>query len=481
MQIMPAPLVVATMAELALLSTAHQDFALVQPPAGFKRIKYPDSFKASLMQVANEGYEAFNLAHVGMDEVFLATLGIPDDMRFVVTILMEGTDREVQVNLPRCLASIERAADTCLRRSKEIVEKYESVQELIFEMGEGGMNTQSATEEEKAELEALKTNEQLKNKQLEEERAKAEVEEQKMKEQLEKREKIYEESLDEMPGSWGILAMKANERFWDFAAAAATSAARQVLVVENNFRAKEAKVKIPKRMSAQTKLVYSQDLMLHPEQLELGQKEFFDGDFVRNFDEDRSHLEAIRVFFDAAQENIKEPEVDPDLKARVEPFIKSVQETLNKVDFAEVLDPEDTDVPAIKAEMKALHTRALKFQTEASIILKAALQRTTPATVKAIKEAAGGDRKETEMAMRHAQAKYTTTAAIFANTQKEYRKTSQALMEANLVFKESLAKISRLDVSTASVRDILNMLTEVRLNTAYTIKSSFSIPRASNC
>ena len=459
MQIMPAPLVVATLAELALLSTAHQDFSLVQPAAGFKRIKYPNSFKASLMQVANEGYEAFNLAHVGMDEVCLATLGIPGDMKFVVSILTQGTDREVQVNLPRSLANIERAADTCLLRSQEIVAKYESVQELIFEMNESGMNTQSATEEEKAELEALRKNEELKKKQLEEEKATAEVEDKKMKEQLDRREKIYEDALDKMQGSWEILALKANERFWDYVPAAAISATRQF---QCELRAKEANIKIPKRISAQTKLLCSQDLMLHPEQIELGQKEFFDGEVVS---QNHAHLDAMFVFFGAAQESIKEPEVDPDLKARVEPFYKSVLETFNKVEDAWLVDSEDVDVPAIKAEMKALHTTALKFQTEASFVLKLALTRTTPATVKAIQEARGGDRRETEMDVRNAQAKFETTSAIFSNTQKEYRKTSEALMEANLMFKESLAKISSLDVSTASVRDILKMLTEVRLNT----------------
>ena len=84
---MPAPTAVATLAQLAILSTAHQDFPLVAPAQGFKRVNHPESFKACLMQVANEGYEAFNLAHVGMDEVRLATLGIPGDMKFVVQIL----------------------------------------------------------------------------------------------------------------------------------------------------------------------------------------------------------------------------------------------------------------------------------------------------------------------------------------------------------------------------------------------------------
>merc|ERR1712037_825976 len=87
-QILPAPLAVATLAELAYLSTSTIDFPIVEPAGGFKRIKYRDSFKASLTQLCNEGYEAFALSHEAMDDVRLSTLSIPTDMKFVVKLLM---------------------------------------------------------------------------------------------------------------------------------------------------------------------------------------------------------------------------------------------------------------------------------------------------------------------------------------------------------------------------------------------------------
>jgi len=169
-QITPVPMAVASLAQLAVLSTAHVDFKLIQPVGGFKSIKYPDSFKASLMQVSNEGYEAFNLSHIAMDEIRLTTLNIPGDMKMAVEILIKGTDREVEVNLAKVLNSIESAADTCLERSNDVVAKYESVRKLVDELLETGMSTKGASEDKKEMFELQRENQQKKERFFEQEK-----------------------------------------------------------------------------------------------------------------------------------------------------------------------------------------------------------------------------------------------------------------------------------------------------------------------
>ena len=244
------------------------------------------------MQVAKEGFDAFNLSHVAMDDVRLATLAIPGDMKFVVSILMKGTDREVQVNLPKALASIERTADTCLQRSKEVVEKYDSVRLLIDELNETGMSTKGANEKEKEEMELRRKNEEMRKKYLEEEQKKVEAEAEQMKKQLEQREKEYQGALNDMPGPWKVLAMSTLESGMSIVTTCATAGISKVITAvdtavnaslkrdqgppKDQAQADAVEPK-PKRMSAQTKCVYSQGLKMHAEHIDLGQEKLFDG------------------------------------------------------------------------------------------------------------------------------------------------------------------------------------------------------------
>lgn len=60
----PAPMCIALLGQLMLIST-EKDFSLKmrEPKDGFKYMQYPESFRASLVQVCNAGWRAFNEAH----------------------------------------------------------------------------------------------------------------------------------------------------------------------------------------------------------------------------------------------------------------------------------------------------------------------------------------------------------------------------------------------------------------------------------
>ena len=92
-------------------------------------------FKPSLMQVSHEGWHAFNKAHSGMNEIRQLTDQIPGTMREVLNILLNMQDEEeVAALLPISLKSLEDVADSCLARSKEVEDKFNSVRELIDEL-----------------------------------------------------------------------------------------------------------------------------------------------------------------------------------------------------------------------------------------------------------------------------------------------------------------------------------------------------------
>ncbi|KAL0172459.1 hypothetical protein M9458_032770 [Cirrhinus mrigala] len=84
----PAPLSIAILGELVFISSST-DFSINKNPPknGYKFIKYPDSFRACLMQVCNTGWWAFNEAHKSMDQIRLHTAQVPDYMKTAVKIL----------------------------------------------------------------------------------------------------------------------------------------------------------------------------------------------------------------------------------------------------------------------------------------------------------------------------------------------------------------------------------------------------------
>ena len=70
-------------------------------------------FKPSLMQVSHDGWQAFNKAHSGMNEIRQQTDRIPGDMKEVLNILLNmQDDQEVAALLPISLKSLEDVADS---------------------------------------------------------------------------------------------------------------------------------------------------------------------------------------------------------------------------------------------------------------------------------------------------------------------------------------------------------------------------------
>ena len=108
-------------------------FVAQEPKGGFQRLRWTQ-FKPSLMQVSHEGWEAFNKAHSGMNEIRQLTDRIPGDMKEVLNILLNMPDDHVVSLLPISLKSLEEVADSCLERSKEVEKKFNCVRELIDEL-----------------------------------------------------------------------------------------------------------------------------------------------------------------------------------------------------------------------------------------------------------------------------------------------------------------------------------------------------------
>uniref|UniRef100_A0A8C2C3V2 Uncharacterized protein n=1 Tax=Cyprinus carpio TaxID=7962 RepID=A0A8C2C3V2_CYPCA len=131
----PAPLSIAILGELVFISSST-DFSINKNPPkdGYKFIKYPDSFRACLMQVCNSGWWAFNEAHTSMDQIRLHTAQVPDYMKTAVKILFQDKDEVVKAHLPDQLDNIRVIADECLKLSDATEKRFTEVIKIVQEL-----------------------------------------------------------------------------------------------------------------------------------------------------------------------------------------------------------------------------------------------------------------------------------------------------------------------------------------------------------
>ncbi|XP_017337384.1 uncharacterized protein LOC108272981 [Ictalurus punctatus] len=204
----PAPLSIAILGELVFISS-NTDFSINKNPPkdGYKHIRYPDSFRACLMQVCNSGWGAFNEAHKNMDQIRLHTMAIPDYMKTAVKILFQNNDEVVQAHLPDQLENIRVIADDCLELANSTEKRFTDVINIIQELLEACVNAEYFYGEELVAVKK-KLDEAKLRKQSSEEAAKCSEKVLKaMEEQLQEAHESYMEAMDSLPSGWEMMGM----------------------------------------------------------------------------------------------------------------------------------------------------------------------------------------------------------------------------------------------------------------------------------
>uniref|UniRef100_A0A4W6FM99 Uncharacterized protein n=1 Tax=Lates calcarifer TaxID=8187 RepID=A0A4W6FM99_LATCA len=200
--LIPAPLSIAIMGELVFISHCD-DFSINKnpPKGGYKFIKFPDSFRACLMQVYDSLSHAFNEAHKNMDQICIHMSTVPDYMKAAVNILFNGTDEVIETPLPNQLENIHTIPDECVTLADSVEKKYADVINLIQDLLEACINAEHFYGEEmekvKMKLEENKLREQS-ARQLSEQSKKAQQSYEKSVENMEKNQKELTDILVEM-------------------------------------------------------------------------------------------------------------------------------------------------------------------------------------------------------------------------------------------------------------------------------------------
>lgn len=204
----PAPLSIAILGELVFISSST-DFSINKNPPkdGYKFIKYPDSFRACLMQVCNSGWWAFNEAHKSMDQIRLHTAQVPDYMKTAVKILFQDNDEVVKAHLPDQLDNIRVIADECLKLSDATEKRFTEVINIIQELVEACVNAKHFYGEE---LEAIKKKIEesiLRQQSAQETKKRTEKAMSAVEKELEQAHESYKAALDSLPNGWEMIGM----------------------------------------------------------------------------------------------------------------------------------------------------------------------------------------------------------------------------------------------------------------------------------
>ncbi|KAJ1212914.1 hypothetical protein NDU88_000557 [Pleurodeles waltl] len=145
--LMPAPISIAILGELAAISSAGGDFSinLNSPKGGHEFMKYPDSFAASLMQICNSAWFAFNTANKNMDQIRLLSGFIPRANVEVVKILFMPT-ATVNALLPKKLNGLLRVSKECTSLAQSVEASFNETIYLIQEVLEACVNSKKGYE-----------------------------------------------------------------------------------------------------------------------------------------------------------------------------------------------------------------------------------------------------------------------------------------------------------------------------------------------
>ncbi|XP_062856374.1 uncharacterized protein LOC134319241 [Trichomycterus rosablanca] len=208
----PAPLSIAIMAELVFISS-KTDFSINRNPPkdGFKYIKYPDSFRACLMQVCNSGWWAFNEAHKNMDQIRLYTLTVPDYMKTAVKILFQGNSEVVEAHLPDQLENIRTIADECLLLANATEKRFTDVINIIQELLEACVNAEYFYGKELEKIKNKLQENKMKKQSSEEAVELSKKAAKEMERQMKDAQENYSQAMNSIPSGWDMLGMNVAE------------------------------------------------------------------------------------------------------------------------------------------------------------------------------------------------------------------------------------------------------------------------------
>ncbi|KAI0699639.1 hypothetical protein C8T65DRAFT_709898 [Cerioporus squamosus] len=212
--LVPAPMAVSILGQLTLVATAT-DFKLVQPTEGFKHVRYPDSFRATIMQLVNSGCLALNHSFVNFDEINKRCAAVRPGVNNIVGLLIGHEDNTPRQNelalerhLPNQIASLSKTVQACLDKAKETDDVFGQLLELTMEIHESCTATQGDNEGRNREADVRKASWVQEQSAMESMKQISVETMQRAREDFTNTQEQFNEAANSMPGAWTIAGLE---------------------------------------------------------------------------------------------------------------------------------------------------------------------------------------------------------------------------------------------------------------------------------
>lgn len=204
--LLPAPATVLLIGQLVAFS-ANRDFSLEPgaPVGGFRHIKNPDSFRATLVQISNTAARAFINGQSNMLTIHESVRTIPGRLKRAIGYVDSGNKDLVNYFLPIMLQNIKSAAEKCQRAAHRNAASFMNVADLLHEVSQSLTHSQSTHEESLQQLKRTQriTAEKMKLSKREAERLQKEL--QQVSASVQKYDQEYAKALRDIPTGFEAL------------------------------------------------------------------------------------------------------------------------------------------------------------------------------------------------------------------------------------------------------------------------------------
>jgi hypothetical protein len=148
-RLIPVPEGIDVLSQLMISTSRATDFKIDKiNNEAIPLLKHPDSFRTTLVQIANEVYGAFTKAHTNMEMIRLQMTQVPDLVNNSVKMIKSRNKTVINKDLPKCLASIKKAANDGLKLSTEVAQAFDLLGQLIRQVILAIVASQGAKERE---------------------------------------------------------------------------------------------------------------------------------------------------------------------------------------------------------------------------------------------------------------------------------------------------------------------------------------------
>ncbi|XP_028660216.2 uncharacterized protein LOC114653834 [Erpetoichthys calabaricus] len=463
--LMPGPLSIAILGELVFISS-KDDFSINKNPPkdGFKYIRYPESFRACLMQVTNSGWLAFNEAHKNMDQIRLHSFNIPGYVKMTVKTLLQDNLDLVKALLPGQLQNIHDIAKECTRLADSTEKKFMDVILLIQEILEACMNAKLLYEEDLKNIKLKLEEAQMKKASTEMAKKLAEENLTRMTKQLDEAQDQFKKAMDSMPSGWEIIGMNFVEGLADSvnslisgAVSVLSSPGKITSAVKGSTGSESTPVKSDNPMAVNNIYSKSAQLLKLSQQLQT----FVEKDQIKwneIYDEKNESAKSdwIKKQYEDIEKSVQgEEECKP--KGKVLEICQAAVSICKLLtQYAPKKDCPEEEKKKILTQISSLKDSCEVFDSESKAFTNSSAFPATPPNI--VHQASDGKKSAGEMASENARFKIEQSKAQLQQVQDMYQKSMENLEKNNKELTEILVTMHSCQVKEIDFDTTVKML-----------------------